>query len=519
MRLLSAELEAALAHPERRPAYRLLAFDATLDDYTAIVTETYTQEPLDLTAHVSQINWSQGQISFILKDEAGEFHPDTGQHCRYLADGSIFRLREGDARVPEAEWPWTFTGALKGQLGWMAGPRGGARQAQVTAYGREHTQAYKRRQITSAEYTAGTDLGVVLHDLAETFLGLEPIENLIPAVLGVHLAHRSNQIVQLPPWEALSAVLEVVSGVPTFNGEGKLYFWSKNLSRAPDRLLPDYVRVYEVRVEGRSQDVVNKIIVEFLHHELEQVDGPTQKLGQASVTTGFFTFRERLPCYWSEDRRQRAHSTWMKVIKSVNDNLLPVGKESYEENDIFHGTITIEIYWWVPVLATVLLLDYVASHMIHPDYVITDPITGSGVTIPVGRTAAALDLIGILLIMMSLGSAQYEVWGIPYDLVYPLKRAIAVTDGLEYWEEIDKEIANDFIATYDRAEAVAVNEWVWEQSAARPRTVVLDDDLALEVGDIIELADGRRYFVQNLSKQIQRGKVPQLTVQAFQVAA
>jgi hypothetical protein len=117
----------------------------------------------------------------------------------------------------------------------------------------------------------------------------------------------------------------------------------------------------ELEVPERSQDAVNKVIVTFLDSKLERVDGPYQLLGTAQVTTGFFSMGEKLECWWSEDHKQRADGTHMVVIKSVNSGLLPVGTESYQEMDEFHGLITVKIHVWVPILATVMIAAYLAA--------------------------------------------------------------------------------------------------------------------------------------------------------------
>jgi len=270
------------------------------------------------------------------------------------------------------------------------------------------------------------------------------------------------------------------------------------------------------------------VIVIFLDSVLEEVEGRHQRLGTADITTGFFTSREDLDCYWSEDKKQRAKNTSLKIIKSVNDNLLPVGSESYEEVDTFHGCITIIIEWWVPTLATALLAEYVAAAFI-PDntapgqLVQTVPVTGTGATvapgwtIPWGKVIQAQALAGILIIMMSLGSAQYEVWGTPFDYVYPERRTIAIKEGIEFWQEVEKEIKNDFIGSWDQADKLAVIELVYVCSEAEQRTLVIDDDLSLEPGDVVQIHDGRRIFIQKMSKTIRRGEVPKLQIDGFKV--
>ncbi len=127
--------------------------------------------------------------------------------------------------------------------------------------------------------------------------------------------------------------------------------------------------------------------------------------------------------------------------------------------------------------------------------------------------------IAIMMIMMSLGSAQYEIWGTPYDFAYCEKRSIAVQEGLKYWEENQEEIKNDFIGSFDQADAVAVTELIFQKSMGSPRILVIDDDLTLEKGDIVQIPDGRQIFIMDMKKTIKRGQASQLEIDGFKVLA
>ena len=542
MRILADALESALASGNRRPGYKILAFDPALDDMGTIVRGEYTQTPYDLTPYCSDIGWSLAQLSFTLKDPAGIFHPDTGAQKKYLADGAIIRLKEGDTRVSLDNWPWTFTGMIRGQSGWQKARRTQTLESKVTAFSRDNCQGFKRRMITSKEYTVGTEVGAMLYDILQAFLGLSPGEIRIPPVLGLQLRHMVNQLAQVTPWDAISVLLETVSKTPFFDGEGRIACIDKNLNRLPDRILPDYIKVFDYQITARNQDSINKVRVTFLDSALERVDSPYQKLGAAQVTTGFFSMHEKLECWWSEDHKQRADGTTMRVIKSVNSGLLPVGVESYQQVDEFHGEINIAISVWVPILATVMLGAYLAAAAI-PDkqaeqtaaYALleaqVDPVSGhgaawgnvfaastpEGVTIPYGKVIQAAAMGAISLIMMSMGSAQYEIWGTPYDMAYTEKESIAIKDGLNYWDEIERQIKNDFLGSYEQADSVALTELIWEESSSYPRRLILEDDLALELGDILALADGRKFLITNMQKSIKRGEIPQLTLDGFKV--
>jgi hypothetical protein len=517
MRVLPADLEAAQEAVVRRPAYKVLAFDRSQDSISAIVSGQYAQEPFDLTAYCTDIKWSPDKLDFTLSDPDGLFHPDSGVHRAYVGDGAIIRLLEGDQAVPETSWIYSFTGFIRGQIGWNKSRRNSTAMAQVAVFSRENNQALKRRSITSKTYTVGTELGIMVRDLLSTFLGLTDAEIRLPATLGLQFKHQVNQIAQMAPWEAISKLLETVGKVPCFDGDGRITFIDKNLHRIPDRVLPDSTRILDYQVPARSQDTINKVRVISLDSQLSRVESPYQCLGNAQVTTGFFSMGEKLPVWWGEDKRQRASGTGLIVKKSVNSGLLPVGSESYREVDEFHGEIKVSISCWVPILATAMLVEYLAMAAI-PDDVLTFGVGAEeGITIPVGRILQAQAMIVIMLIMMSMGSAQYEVWGTPYDYAYLELKATALVDGLEYWEENEKEVKNDFLGSQDRVDALAMLELTWEVSNANPRTLVIKDDLALERGDILQLPDGRKFFISDMSKAVQRGAVPVLSLQGFKV--
>ncbi|MEW6657255.1 MAG: hypothetical protein AB1424_01215 [Thermodesulfobacteriota bacterium] len=146
-----------------------------------------------------------------------------------------------------------------------------------------------------------------------------------------------------------------------------------------------------------------------------------------------------------------------------------------------------------------------------------EQVPGTGWTIPWGKILQAQASIAIMLIMMSMGSAQYEIWGTPYDYAYLEKQSIAIEDGLEYWLENEKEIKNDFIGTHTQADTIAVTELIWEKVLSNPRRISIVDDPRLEMGDIVALPDGRKVVVTALSKTIKRGEVATLVIEGGKV--
>lgn len=543
MRGLSASLDTALKTGTRRPAYKVYVWEAST--YTEVITALYSELPFDLTEYITEIRWTPETMSIQFTDPEGDFHPDHGQYTEKLANGVIVRLKEGDSRVDEDSWIWTFTGKVKGQYGYSYSRKDRVYKGQLNVYFRGAEQSLKRRKITTRQYTVGTDIGITISDVLGMLAITEP-ERRIPPVLGRHYYHKTNQISQLSPWETIETLLYPALLVPYFDGEGKICAYSLTVTKKPSIVLSDYVTVHQIEAVAQAGEPINKVKVKYLDYNLTEVEGEYQRLGQASITTGFFTSKEEIECYWGADKKQRARGTKMHVVKSVNDNLLPVGTESYTEIDEFSGKITIEISAWVPALAGASMAAYLAAAAI-PDkqadvttgYAslnlvgtappgggpisgvavgqITTVSTSAGMTIPTGRIVQASALTGILITMMSLGSAQYEIWGTPYDLVYLEKEHIAIEDGTEYWAENEVEIKNDFICTAEAAKAIAINELHYYKSSFYVRRLKIDDLPSLEIGDIIELPNEGKYFVKGLSKTIKPGTVPLLDIDGFRI--
>jgi len=209
MRQISAAFQDVIDSRQRHPAYKIYAWNPAQTNISAIVSAlgnhaSTIPEPLDLTPYASEISWTDKQLSFTRVDPRGFFHPDTGQLKDYLSDAAILRLVEGDEALDEADWITTFTGQIHGQVGWKQARHSQSVTSRITVFGRGETQAFKRRKITTKEYTAGTDLGIAIYDICETFMGLTKNEIRIPFALGRQFKHKTNQLSQVSPWEGIS---------------------------------------------------------------------------------------------------------------------------------------------------------------------------------------------------------------------------------------------------------------------------------------------------------------------------
>jgi hypothetical protein len=217
--------------------------------------------------------------------------------------------------------------------------------------------------------------------------------------------------------------------------------------------------------------------------------------------------------FYSEDKKQRAQNVELVVKNSINQNDLgiAIGTESLNIEDEFGGELVITVDKFVSGLAVAGIAGILSSSAIG-DTVVG---AGAGTTIPTGRIIEGVSIVAVLVAMMILGTGVYEIMGEPFDYAFLEKQAIAMLDNLPFWEEKQKDIRNDFISTEDHAHQLALNELLFEQSLGHPRAMVVQNDPRIEKGDIIQLANGTKFFVQAASKTITRGGTVQLNLSGF----
>lgn len=504
----------ALESVVQRPTVKVLAYDvsaATGESWSDVINGTAAGE--DLTEFVETVQWSYEKLSITLADDLLRFHPDNGDLRCVIAPGRAIRILEGRTGVPESEWIPVFTGVIQGPYGWAIA-RDQVPRVMLEAFTRQADQAWQRRNITSKEYSIGADWGQMFFNIAHDVMGMDVQEMNVPLHWGLSFDKTSNQIVNMPAWEALTQLAQGNYHRLWFNGKGELTWFPFTLDRV-DLVLPDNTKISDYAQQGSSAEPVNKVIVTYLDNELTRVDGERTSLGTANITAGFFDFETKIEIFYSDDKKQRADNVQLVVQKSINQNDLGirVGSEHLNIRDEFGGELVIRVDAWVSALATAGIMGILATAFI-PDTVQVG-LSGTGITISVGRVINAIATIAVLLAMMILGNGVYEIVGTPYDYAYLEKQAIAMLDDLPFWEEVQKEIRNDFISTEEHANQLAINELLWEQSLGKPRTISIPNDPRIEKGDVIQLPTGARFLVLEAQKILTRSGATQLTLKGF----
>jgi hypothetical protein len=381
----------------------------------------------------------------------------------------------------------------------------GERRIDLTSRTREAVGSWKTQRAVSPIFPLGTNLSIMLSQVCKDLMSLKDSEFIFPG-FSYSVPHANIQFNEETPWNMLTTTLEAASHVPFVNVLNQVKSYSKELINA--QTLPvDLDRL--ISKTGTSQRIsYDRVRLRWLDQKLQRTSQQSQVLYSTAMTAGFFDRVQEEETWWSDDRRQRAENTFMKVLDSVNSGILPVATEDYRQVDLFHGEIELVTRTWVPavlVMASVTLLTLAAV----PDGV------AISVTVPIGRIAQVAAISSIMLIQMSIGVGRYEIWGVPFDFVHAKNTTLAYADTLPTWLRQEKEIDNDLILNEDHAQSVAVTDLVFESSKATTTRVELVDDPRIEIGDLLEFSDGTRMFVSSFSSDLTRGSSAVMQVEGM----
>lgn len=392
----------------------------------------------------------------------------------------------------------------------------GTRTMSLTARTRDATPAWREAPRVTKDYPQGTRLDVIARDVAEMLLS--PGEVLLPT-LGVSTPQSTTQLAELSAWAMLEALLLPAGYTPAIDALGRLFTWSRDVRRPTDiRLTED--RLLEVS-GGRSTPAVTRLQVKWLDPVMTRVEQQDRALAHANITAGFFQLKQEQEVWFSDDRTQRARDTHLVIRQSANSGLLNFCDEEWEvigaiggEGDL-HGKILVTTSVWAPVLATAALGTMLNASTI-PDGVAS---VGAGVTIPQGRVVQAVAEAAILLIMMSIGTGSYEVWGVPYDYVNARNTTEAYDLNAAAGDDKPQSIESDFVMNEAHAQAIAAREFLFAALSANSFGLTMVDDFRVQVGDILELPDETRVFVTGFDRNLSHGAPATLQVQGFQIPA
>jgi hypothetical protein len=385
----------------------------------------------------------------------------------------------------------------------------GERRMTVVARSRDSSPLWRQSKIATSSYSMTTDLSSIAREILG-FLHMTDAEIDMPSSLGVFTVHTSTQMADMTAWEMLTTLMQPSGIEPYVDALGRFKTVSRGFSRSATHILSaDRI----ISIGGvRSIAPTTKVRVKWLDPNLSKTFNTEQKLADATITAGFFQATQEKDVYFSDDQLQRADDCRLVIKQSCNSGPMDVASEEFTMVSQTQGRITLTTVPWVSLAALGAM--YVMARTgdvgdIAPPF--------GGITVTVGRRLHAIAEVALMLIIMSIGTGVYEIWGTPFDYVHATNTTIAYSETAPDWAESIMEISNDFVMNEEMAQGLAVRELVYACLAANSYTMALVDDPSIERGDILEMPDSSRFYVTDYSRETGRGKPHTFSVTGFRI--
>lgn len=508
----------------RYPAWRILVWDPAETTINAVAAGQQLAAPRDLTPYV--VEWTAHEnIGFENAEDPTtprvEFtfasNPNDGLRRGLVEDGVIVRVLVGDRRVSKDDWTPIFTGLFRGRPGEDRGTR--AEQTKgltATAYGRE--EQYTNLNVTTRDFPANTDVGTIALAIAREHMNLGQDEVLFGAQ-GFLAKHTVNQLVEETALKAIHSCLFPVGKKPKFDAHGRLVAADVRLDKAAARVYPlGDPMVRSRRATPNDVEVNNAVVLRGLSHTMTKIVQEAQRLTEKQVTTGWFEREFDEEVYYSLDHTQRAENTYLVTAKRIR-----WADAEWTPIDEFHGRLEIDTRHLANVQTFLLSIHLAARIAIAViDFIVMQSGGPAGVVLAAIRfgleVAAWGALLGFLWATSHIARGVYEIWGNPFEFVFQELVAKDTIVGLAPEDERVREFRCDLLSTMDvlreRSRELLTRELVKDQQWS----IELLDDPLLEVDDVIETANGDRFYITSASRMYRRGELPLLQLTCWQVA-
>jgi len=323
------DLDQKIQAHDHVPDFQVLLFSRWADSDSDIIRGVYRQTPVDLTTYVLS-----GSVSLDMQSDAGSLNLTVSLE-RFpigIFYNCIVQLKEGDARIPQDEWPTTFTG-------WHTGQPSASEEIQdkITTPSESKTERGNERTVSidfisrDAQYTEQEltsdgvwmpnqtpnpdpnnysfrdnydDLGNIAKEFAtnaEWGMGLESDEVLIGPL--PYRIEKQLQIVQQSGMEALKVIGEVLHLVPQFNGEGKLRYVSRRIDTPVVRSYSG-MQISSIPLGSGAFDSLNAVKAIGLDKDISDVVKAEQRLFAVQATFGFFDPEMTFSGKWGGDEQE-----------------------------------------------------------------------------------------------------------------------------------------------------------------------------------------------------------------------
>ncbi len=546
--LLGTTLDTIILKGTRQPAYKILLFDRFRDSDTDIVLNRYKQNPIDITSHIKQVAITENHE--MLSDSATlTIANDTYTDLHALFFNAWVKVYIGDLEIDENEYPIMFSGIIRGQPG-KAYQRGGSNTVSVPAYSRAclygNTNTVSEGKYEAPNTPTGDvnphytgakpyNLGEIAVDILmdnEWGMGLDRAEVLFNTITSTDIAIQDEitkalQVVDENLITAINLILFPVGRLFGFNSEAKAVARDTSLTKPVTRVFKDNTLFQTIDIPQNTSNFANSVTIVGLDDTVSEVLYELQKLGAVQGTLGFFqsTFKELFT--YSEDSsgtRFRCDFSTVSFRNWTGGQGAFFGASSgysvmLQERDDYSCWVKITNDGTILAYLIVLAVVYLGLVLAAEGFGVFGFWSGglSDTVAAALRIAAAIVLLMGLSMMQEIGNFSVDIWGKPYELVY--KELEAEARLMEFTEQEKSEITldNKIFSDITVMQARAKVELHKEVAKHATRSINMVDDLILECGDIIEDANGWRYYILSISRSYARGEASMMTVDCYRI--
>ncbi len=466
-------------------------------------------------------------VTFQIADPIQQFDPVANaapEDGRWMRQGNVVVVREGDEQEPEANWPITFTGRIQGQPGQDRGRT--TQESRLSAKASSREVDFIRREGTTRNFDQATTFTDMATEIAETDMGLDLDEINLPA-FGVRFTQfLSTQFVLESPLTSIAKIMFPDGFMPRFEGDGRLGATNGIITKGAERTYAEFELQITVSRPILEFNGTNDVEVIGLDPNLFKVEQERQELASAGITTGFFSKDSEIPVRWSEDKTQQARQVKLEILQSVGASPITFGSEDFTnflqgDGGSVEGLIEVDGSIGAGILILGLLSVAWLGSLFIPDIAPQAPAGALPVT-PFGRSATVVAGKLIMLILGQTGRGEYRVFGIPYEYIFKEIRAVARIKGIRSEDRQSISVENHLINS--QADADERAELILRRQRAKQnlRTITMLHDLRLEPDDVFALGlglDQRRYMIQSINRTLVRGEPTIAALNCFEVTA
>lgn len=549
---LSAALDAVMLGERREPAFIVEIFDirSTSSDPTPTTINDVVLfnlglggpslpvivGPRDFTDDILQVEVteiagdyvqqgiSSSGITILVSDPTGDLDPvdnPAPANGRWLRQGNVIVVREGDSQVPVAQFETTFTGRIQGQPGQDFNRT--TQTAEISARATSREVDFLRRENTTRNFTQSTPFQTIAEEIAETDMGLDVDEINLPT-FGVRLTKfTSTQFVMESPLTSIAKLMFPDGFMPRFAGDGRLDATSGAIGKGATRTYAEFELPVTIRRPILEFNGTNSVEILGLDSELTKVTQERQLIAEAGITTGFFSREIEIPVAWSEDLTQQAENLSFVVLNSVGDSPIAFGSEEFAETvqsdgGSVRGDITVD----GSIAAGIALIGLIIGAWIGSLFIFDVAPPGGGGVAPTGRSVTVFAGKAIMLILGQTGRGEYRIIGIPYEYVFQELRAVARIAGIRSEDRQEVTVENHLLNTQADVDETAERVLRRERAKQNLRSIEMIHDLKLEPDDVFAVGTGldeRRYMIQSIQRRLLREGPHIATLHCFEVTA